>query len=106
MARFLANGFELNDPAFEAETTGTAYFRHIYYSNGFAISKRFLPKGTKEDYRPTSRHACLDNGYFCIKQIKEEPSKLLIYIVVKIYNSLRKIKSLAQKLYDQITRSN
>ena len=54
-------------------------FQHIYYSNGFALSKSVA--GNKKAYTPKSVHACFQSGYWCEGQSKEEGMNgIIIYL--------------------------
>jgi hypothetical protein len=45
-------------------------YDHIYLVNGFALSKAITEK--KKEYKPKRRHACIESGYLCEKQLSEE----------------------------------
>jgi hypothetical protein len=77
-------------PPLEEMTTGVAYFQHIYRMGGFSISGKFTEDG--KDYEPPKTHVCLQSGYLCSKQLKEEPIKIISYIYTKFYRLYRKLR--------------
>ena len=81
---------KLEEPTKIYKTT----FQHIYFTSGFTISKEIM--GTDKDYIPKSSHGCLDSGYFCFEQLKEEKLKGLIkyfYIKTRIYKTYMYLKN-------------
>jgi hypothetical protein len=77
-------------PPLREITTNVAYFQHIYRMNGFPISGKFTEDG--KDYEPPRTHVCLQSGYLCFKQLKEEPTKIISYFYTKFYHLYRKIR--------------
>ena len=65
----------LEDPI---ELYRTIKFEHIYYTSGFAISKELTQSGY--DYTPPKTHACMQSGYWCNKQMREDPQSIIIYL--------------------------
>lgn len=77
------------------------FFEHIYFSSGFAISAKMTED--RKSYNPPSRHGCLDSGYWCSKQLKEERLQGFIkYLIVKlnIYRVRRFLTNFYQPVYE------
>ncbi len=80
-------------------TTATVYFRHIYYSNGFSISRAMSADG--KEHVPESKHACMQSGYWCYKQIKEQGIKTIIsYLYVNTIGRMRRYLYMHIQHYD------
>ena len=69
-------------------------FQHIHYLTGFAVSDAVAGKG--KGYTPKSRHACLDSGYWCENQVKEDGEKGIVTYLKRmgVKNSKTVIKAL------------
>lgn len=73
-------------------------FQHVYYSNGFTISAALSSDG--KTHRPKQTHACMQHGYWCEKQIKEEGLSIIVTYLKKggVKNPKTLIKAI--KKYD------
>lgn len=56
----------------------TVYFKHIYFTSGFNVSKELISDGKK--YIAPKRHACLRSGYWCWKNVLDNPLDILVFI--------------------------
>lgn len=67
--------------------SGPVFFNHIYVTLNVSV----LVNGLIQQPKP--RHACMEHGYWCPKQIREQGlSSLLAYWSVKVVTRYRKIK--------------
>lgn len=76
---------KFEDPVEVYSTT----FAHVYTMSGFGISAQIL--GKKKGFEPERKHSCMEFGYWCSQQIKEQGFKKTFpkYIMNKI--SVRRI---------------
>lgn len=80
---------QLEDPIELYSTT----FTHIYFVSGFSLSKEVTSDG--KEYIPPKTHGCMQSGYWCEKQIKEDPVSIAIYLKV---NGIRNPKTVIKAI--------
>lgn len=76
-----------------------AYFKHIYLTKGFSISKAVIEGD--EDYQPEGIHACLASGYWCWSNAWTHPRQIKLYLSRKLDHGLYKIGRFLDKVFTE-----